>query len=102
MQKVAEFSFRNEDEGEKKHQNQFLQLFTPTFQFSRAHETHSPPNNIDKLSSHARRVECNCNSVCTTFCFTLWNDSVRRAGGSFKGPKSEKYSRGTSLKNLKH
>lgn len=34
-----------------------------------AHKTVQPPNNIDKLSFHARRVECNCNSVYTIFCF---------------------------------
>lgn len=30
------------------------------------------PNNIDKLSFHARRVECNCNSVYTIFCFVRY------------------------------
>lgn len=40
-----------------------------TLLFSCAHKTVQPPNNIDKLSFHARRVECNCNSVYTIFCF---------------------------------
>lgn len=56
------------------------------------------PNNIDKLSFHARRVECNCNSVYTIFCFVhygigfvfgwnIWDGVEERGCGETRGEK---------------
>lgn len=41
--------------------------FEPIFEtlLPYAHKAVQPPNNIDKLSFYARRVECNCN--CTQY-----------------------------------